>query len=336
MIEDQKALESLVAEQRPQRVVVDTEYESRGRYRGVLGLVQLAWDGHWAIIDPLQVELSPLVAWAQAQWVTHDGSQDWGLLLEAGMVAPARLFDTQLAARLLGSPFLGLAKLMEAELGGAHDKSSQRSDWLRRPLSEAQLEYARQDVLGLERLTDHLEERLRAAGRLDALEEEGTWAIQRWCRVGHRAVPSVDKFKRLRRATPLIRGRGQALLAWREAEGYRKNKPVKWLLPDDELVALACEEKAPSDSGQKVALAQAQPLPRSSEAPMTAEQRQELKRLKANRQVLAEAMEIDPTLLAPPAVLEAIVKSKQHEMAHGWRAPFLDQLSEPTGPAAPP
>ena len=288
MIRTQADLEALVSGAEPSRIVVDTEYASEGRYRGVLGLVQLAWDDQWAIVDPLETSLEPLGAWRDAQWVTHDGSQDWGLLLEAGMVRPAELFDTQFAARMLGLKELGLAKLMVSQLGEAHDKGAQRSNWLKRPLSEQQLIYAREDVVGLQRLATHLEDQLRQAGRWSATLQAGEEALDRWCEVGPRRPPSLRRFRRLRRQGADVHGRAHALLVWREAEGYRKNRPARWLLTDDDLVDYALGKKEPTQQGQIQALAQAKPLTLSRHERFDSAQNAALKRLKRQRQAIAD------------------------------------------------
>ena len=338
MIRSRSELEALVSAHRPNRVVVDTEYASEGRYRGVLGLVQLAWGEQWAIIDPLETSLEPLVAWRDAQWVTHDGSQDWGLLLESGMVRPAELFDTQLAARMLGLKDLGLAKLMVSQLGEAHDKGAQRSNWLKRPLSEDQLVYAQQDVVGLLRLATHLENELRTMGRWDMTLDAGAEALDRWCDVGPRKVPHLQRFKALRRVGPKVRGRAVALLEWREAEGYRRNRPVRWLLSDDDVIALAKNTKKPEKTEIAQILSEAKPLEAPRNDRLSSEQRAKLKELKGQRQSLADRVQLDPSLLAPPALLNKLALGCVEVGALGWRAPWIEQLlNEPMGPdPAPP
>ncbi|MBM66615.1 MAG: hypothetical protein CMH55_10315 [Myxococcales bacterium] len=338
MIRTDAELEGLVAAYQPERVVVDTEYASEGRYRGVLGLVQLAWADQWAIIDPLEVSLAPLSCWQSAQWVTHDGSQDWGLLLEGGMVRPAQLFDTQLAARMLGLSDLGLAKLMRSQLGEAHDKGAQRSNWLRRPLSEQQLIYAQQDVVGLQRLADHLETKLVATGRWHMTLEAGEEALDRWCYVGPRKAPAVEKFRALRRTSPAIRGRAKALLQWRESEGFKRNRPVRWLLSDEDLVAMALGRTEPKEPSHAEVLTASQPLPKDDQRRMDGEQRAALKVLKRQRASLAERVQMDPSLLAPPALLHDLVLGRVELHDQGWRTAWLEQmLNEPTDPdPAPP
>jgi len=222
---------------------------------------------------------------------------------------------------------------MVSQLGDAHDKGPQRSNWLRRPLSEQQMHYAQQDVIGLQRLADHLEKKLRSAQRWEMTLSAGDEALERWCHVGPRSTPSVERLKAFRRADPAVPGRGQALLEWRESEGFNRNRPVRWLLSDDDLVALAFGRKEPSKSSQTEALDRSKPLPRAPKQALDGQQRAHLKVLKRQRMRFAERVEMDPSFLAPPALLNDLVLGRLELPDQGWRTPWLEQmLNEPTDP----
>src|SRR3954452_10434166 len=150
------------------RFGIDTEFVSERRYRALLGLVQVVvetHDGqHIELLDPLaRVDHEPLAAvWAdpEVEVVIHSGGQDVAILRRAWGVAPANLFDTQIAAGFAGfSAQAGYGNLLHAALGVRLSKSAGFTRWDRRPLTEEQLDYARKDVEDLLPLTDELQRR---------------------------------------------------------------------------------------------------------------------------------------------------------------------------------
>jgi ribonuclease D len=176
VVADADALAETVAAFRAARgpVAVDAERASGYRYTHRAYLVQIRRAGSGtALIDPLACpDLSGLGAvLADAEWVLHAASQDLPCLADLGM-RPARLFDTELAGRLLGYPRVGLAPLVETVLGFALEKGHAAADWSTRPLPEPWLRYAALDVEVLIDLRDALHEQLRLAGKLGWAEEE--------------------------------------------------------------------------------------------------------------------------------------------------------------------
>ncbi|WP_053202779.1 ribonuclease D [Jiangella muralis] len=155
-------------------VAVDAERASGYRYGHRAYLIQLRRNGAGtALIDPIAVpDLSALgAALADTEWVLHAASQDLACLAEVGM-KPERLFDTELAGRLLGLPRVGLGPLVDSVLGYALEKGHSAADWSTRPLPEDWLRYAALDVELLIELRDALEERLISTGKLDWAHEE--------------------------------------------------------------------------------------------------------------------------------------------------------------------
>jgi ribonuclease D len=155
-------------------VAVDAERASGYRYSHRAYLVQVRRAGAGtALIDPLRCpDLSALgVALADAEWVLHAATQDLPCLAEVGM-RPVRLFDTELAGRLLGYPRVGLAPLVESVLGYALEKGHSAADWSTRPLPEPWLRYAALDVELLVELRDALHRQLRDTGKLGWAREE--------------------------------------------------------------------------------------------------------------------------------------------------------------------
>ncbi|QKG20830.1 3'-5' exonuclease [Actinomadura verrucosospora] len=155
-------------------VAVDAERASGYRYGQRAYLIQLRRAGAGtALIDPIACpDLSALdAALADAEMVLHAANQDLPCLSEVGLV-PRRLFDTELAGRLLGYPRVGLGSMVENVLGFLLEKGHSAADWSTRPLPEDWLRYAALDVELLVELRDALEAELRDAGKLEwALEE---------------------------------------------------------------------------------------------------------------------------------------------------------------------
>ena len=144
------------------------------------------------------------------------------------------MLDTQIAARLLGYERFGLAALVEDVLGVAIDKSEQRSDWLRRPLTDEQRRYAEGDVVHLRSLTAVFEEALRAKALEPAWTEESAHVLARGERLLERQ-PKAFTVKDLRRARPESVGGAQAILAWRFEQAKAQNIP-EFRVMNDHLV----------------------------------------------------------------------------------------------------
>lgn len=174
----QRTISALAAGHGP--VSIDTERAHGFRYRAKAYLIQVRRAGAAThLIDPVALEaeqpvadLSGLTAAVgEAEWILHAASQDLPCLVEVGMV-PTQLFDTELAARLLGIPKVNLGALMEEALGISLLKQHSAADWSRRPLPEDWLAYAALDVERLHDLQDWLTERLELAGKLEWARQE--------------------------------------------------------------------------------------------------------------------------------------------------------------------
>ncbi|MGI5208410.1 HRDC domain-containing protein [Spirillospora sp. CA-108201] len=155
-------------------VAVDAERASGYRYGQRAYLIQLRRAGAGtALIDPVALpDLSGLdAALADAEMVLHAANQDLPCLAEVGLV-PRRLFDTELAGRLLGYPRVGLGSMVENVLGFVLEKGYSAADWSTRPLPDDWLRYAALDVELLVELRDVLRDELDAAGKLEWAREE--------------------------------------------------------------------------------------------------------------------------------------------------------------------
>jgi ribonuclease D len=219
---------------------LDTEFHRERTYLPHLALVQLATPDRIALVDAIEVDVRALsrVFETEAVCVIHAGSQDLEILeLECGLV-PQRMFDTQIAALFCGYRTSSLGKLIEGFLGIQLDKSSQLSDWTRRPLPADDLHYAASDVAHLLKLRDALVSRLAEQDRVDWAEEE----IER-LRSKDRSAPEPETlWWKLRGKTKLngrARGVAQELAAWREGLAREKNRPIRTVLSDMALLSLA-------------------------------------------------------------------------------------------------
>ena len=225
---------------------LDTEFHRERSYYANVALLQLAWPGRCALIDPLAVDLEPFgeVLEGPGLAVLHASTQDLEVLLRACGVVPRRLFDTQLAAGFLGFSTPSLSSLVERVLDVHLPKASRLTDWLRRPLSDDQLTYAAADVLHLLDLTDALVKELDGTGRLVWAEEECELLRTRgW------GPPDPDnawlRIKEARTLRGRSRGVAQTVAAWRERRAAELDQPVRFILSDLAIVGIA--GKPPKD-----------------------------------------------------------------------------------------
>lgn len=225
-------------------VALDMEFERERTYRPILQLVQLATRDRAVIVDPLEVEdLGPLwdlVADPSIPILFHAGRQDLEIFWhESGGMIPHNLIDTQIAAALLGmGEQVGYADLVRRMLDVHLKKGERTTDWGRRPLSDAQLKYAMDDVLYLHEVGDKLMEMLEERGRTEWLREEmefysdrSTWERspdELWMRISRHRSLSGKNLSVLRE-----------LAVWREDTASRRNIPRNRVVADDVLIDLA-------------------------------------------------------------------------------------------------
>jgi len=257
-IDQQKQLLELVASVNPEELWIDTEYDNQRHFAPLLALVQVAWSDGSVVIDPLEVDLSVLKGWG-TRWYSHDGTHDWLLLDQANWVPPADCLDTQIAARLLGYERFGLASLVESVLGIELDKSEQRSDWLRRPLTAEQQAYAVGDVIHLRDLTAVFRTEINARGLQNAWAEESALVLERGLGLSERNPKPFWKIKDLRKQRPVVLGRAKVILDWRFAEAQERNQPEFRVLNDHLIVRLATGQIRPRERSLAAALKSATP-----------------------------------------------------------------------------
>lgn len=327
------------------RYALDTEFHRERTYWPKVALVQIAWPGGLVLIDPLEVDLAPMRALMEQESIAvlHAASQDLEVLELACGAAPRNLFDTQIAAGFLGMSTPSLASLHERELGVQLPKSNRLTDWLERPLKEGQLDYAAADVERLLEIHDSLTEQLASLGRTDWAAEE--CEILRTRDRGPREP--LEAWRRIKEARHL---KGDALsiarsvAAWRERRAAEIDQPVRFVMSDIAIVAVA--QAAPRSVeqlervrgvdkgaargvlGEKILAAVAEGAEAKWRPPRPPKRRDDNRDLRpavalvaAWVNQVARDQQLDPTLLATRADVEALVRGDDDaRLATGWRA----------------
>jgi ribonuclease D len=329
-------------------LALDTEFLREDTYYPKLCLIQVGDGRDNLCIDALALgaaglrPLLDLLRDSPVPKVFHAASQDLEIFVQMEGRTPQPLFDSQIAAALLGyGDQLGYASLVEKLLGVKLDKSLTRTDWSRRPLSAAELAYAAYDVLYLGEIYPRLRQELEARGRLAWLEED----CARLADPARYANPPAEAWRRLkglaRLPAPAQRA-AAALASWREQVAQERNRPRKWILDDEPLYRLA--ERRPQDLGQieklgvlppktldrhgetllqvlAVAAGDSTPLA-LEEPPLDDAQKARLKKLLERLRGLGESLGIPPTLLAPRSDAEALLRqgaAADVPLLRGWR-----------------
>jgi ribonuclease D len=329
---------------------LDTEFHRERTYYPKLALIQLAWSDGLALVDPLAVDLTPLVEVLEGPGtaVLHAADQDLEVLELACGTVPRALFDTQLAAGFVGLSTPSLGALCERVLGLTVAKADRLSDWLGRPLAATQLAYAASDVAHLLELHQRLVDDLSARGRLD-------WAADECEELRLRARGARDPeeaWRRIKEARQLkgrARSMAQAVAAWRERRAATIDVPVRYVMPDLAVIGIAQRPPASIRELHKIrglderhlrtelaeellevirATAEA-PKPRREEAPprdLDRELRPAVALVSAWVSQLARDVELDTALLATRADLEALLRGDPDaRLAVGWRAELVGE-----------
>jgi ribonuclease D len=173
-VDDQAGLEAVIDELLTKPAyAIDTEFHRERTYFPTLALVQLGWDEELVLIDPLAVDVHAFrrLFESDVEAVFHAAQQDLDVLTHAVGCVPERFFDTQIAGGFLGYGTPSLVSILNGELGVNPAKGDRLTDWLRRPLTEAQREYAASDVAYLLELRDKLARQLEELGRTEWVAE---------------------------------------------------------------------------------------------------------------------------------------------------------------------
>ena len=337
-------------------VAVDTEFVRTETFYPIAGLIQVG-DGEQAVlIDPLAItDWAPLVALLEDPAVVkvlHACSEDLEVFSRLCGALPSPLFDTQLAAAFLGMDFsMGYSRLVSELLQIDLPKDETRSDWLQRPLSAAQVEYAARDAQHLAELYRIMAPRLEAAGLTDWLLADTAEQVAASGQVIEPAL-AYQHVKQAWRLEPADLAVLQVIAAWRERESRARDVARNRLLRERTLCPLAqrrpdslqglsrIEDMHPRTvrhegetllrlirEGQAVAPAD---YPEALPEPLPAAANRLLKRLRKVGQQEAERRGIAPEIMLRKKVLEAMVRTgypngpySLPEELTGWRRALL-------------
>ncbi len=222
---------------------IDTEFMRTNTFYAELSLIQIySEQGEAAIIDPIAIkDLTPL--WSLLSnpnilKVFHSARQDIEILYQVAGKMPVSIFDTQIAGLFLGHGDLaGLARVLKAELNIDIPKDQSRTNWNQRPLTARQLDYAINDVKFLAPLYEKIMSKLTAP-QLESLKEDFNGFLNEDLYDGN-PLKTTERIKKASQLAPKNRAISNALALWREAYAIKKNKPRKWSLSDDCILAIA-------------------------------------------------------------------------------------------------
>ena len=247
-IATQENLAAFVERARSSSVLaIDTEFLREKTYYAKLCLLQMATDDEVVIVDPFEMDdlsvLAPLLTDERIVKLFHAAGQDLEIILREVGVLPRPVFDTQIAAALLGhTQQIGYAALVHAECGVSLKKIDSFTDWSRRPLSASQRDYAADDVVYLPRLYAGMRAALEEKGRLHWLDHD----FEELSDPARYEANERERFRRLKRVSQLSRRQLSAareVAAWRELEAQRRDVPRKWVVTDEQSVE-ACKREA--------------------------------------------------------------------------------------------
>lgn len=334
-------------------LALDTEFLREKTYYSKLCLVQIEAGGQRACIDPLKIkDLTPLYDLLKNPDITkvlHAAHQDLEIFKQLMGEVPTPVFDTQLAAAVLGyGDQMGYARLIEHMLGVHLKKTQTRTDWSKRPLNEAQLDYAIDDVRYLAKIYPKMREQLINKNRLHWLDRD----FKRIANPETYAINTRERWEKVRGNQTLKRPQLSVLrelAAWREEIAEKSNRPRKWILSDDLLLDLARQQPASKKdlaeirglnperieknanqwlslikTGQNIPEEEMPELPRSKKPTPT--QNALIDLLMLALQIKAKEEGITPTAIAGRKQIAAMVQNGQETLSDDWRGNLVNEL----------
>jgi len=224
-------------------ICIDTEFHRETTYYPELALIQISNGEKTCCIDPLTItDFTPFTSLLSNPLVTkvlHASGQDLEIFNNLFNILPSPMFDTQIAAGLLGyGDQIGYAALIKKELDINIDKSQSRTDWLKRPLNRDQLLYAASDVYYLAKAYPKMLAQLKSLNRLEWLQGD----FSALCLPAKYNVDTSLIWKKVK-GNQKLHGMQlailQALAAWREETAQKRNRPRRRIIPDDALIDIA-------------------------------------------------------------------------------------------------
>jgi ribonuclease D len=329
------------------RIAVDTEADSLHCYFEKLCLIQISVSGEDHLVDPLaQIDLAPLAEMLTGKEIVLQGADfDLRLLRRSFGFVATRIFDTVIAARLLGIRSFSLAALVEKFFGVTLAKGSQKANWARRPLPQHMAEYAKNDTHYLLPLAEKLEEGLRERGRLDWFRQSCERALEQ---AAVQRTRDDDEPWRIS-GSGKLGGRACAVLRelwqWRDKEAQAADRPAFHVLQNHLLIRAAEEFAAGEKPDYRHFSARRRQAFREaaerglqlteSEWPVrqkrrgtrpTREMERAAEELRRRRDAVADAHGLEPSLIAPRGALDAVAAdgSQSKALLVPWQRDLLE------------
>lgn len=217
---------------------VDTEFMREKTYFSQLCLVQISTRNSIFCIDPL-TKNDQTKFWKKflsKNWIVHSARQDVEVIFQTTGSMPNKIFDTQIAAELIGMQVqIGYAKLIKELFETTITKSHTRSDWTQRPLKKEVLDYAAEDVMYLLPIADTLSEKLDKKGRLDWVHQDSASLLNpNLYKLPNKSA--IDRIKGARKFYGVKREVAIQLASWREKKAIHLNRPRQWIISDQHLL----------------------------------------------------------------------------------------------------
>ncbi len=350
--------DSLELWQQHRLVALDTEFVRVNTYFPIAGLIQVSAGGQSYLVDPIAVQdLSPLAELCTNSAVLkilHACSEDLEIFQQLLNVVPEPMFDTQVAAAILGGSYsLGYQDLIKDALGVNIPKGETRSDWLHRPLTESQCHYAALDVSYLPQVYELQQRELSQMKRLAWVAED----CDRLVSQQRKQTKSDEYYLKVKSAWKLDRRQLlvlQTLCSWREEIAKKLNRPRNWIVAEQALVAIAREritdktglsskaDMTPRqirnygdqllDLSREARLVPEHDCPELLERPAPRESGPMLRSLRELVNSKADELQIVPEVLAKKAQLQELLRSGSEagdynlpSALQGWRRDVIGQ-----------
>lgn len=351
LVADQASFDAAIAHLSRQTIIaLDTEFVRRKTFYAELGLIQIASYERVYLFDPTakvdDAALGALLAAPEQLKVLHSVGEDLEVLRDRFGSPPGPIFDTQIAAAMVGlGGMQSLAKLVASLLGQTLDKAETTSDWLKRPLSPAQIAYAASDVTVLLPMHSLLQARLEAMGRSAWLAED----CQRIYEKAKENAPDLQPHHKIKTAhlmSATAQQKLRQLLIWRDSKARERNLPKTWVLDTPFLCEAAervwrdqahfqkeLEQKAPRSARRGSVLWELLSADALAEgfvaapAVLSASQAARYKKLRAAVDARAAELGVPAELLATRKLLEAAIEPGFDSELAGWRGALLQSLT---------
>ncbi len=355
-IDRQADLDALIQRLKPlNELPLDTEADNMYHYHNRICLYQLQAGPDIYIVDALaNLDLASFIdSLRTKRLIMHGSDFDLRLMADHYAFRPAEIFDTMLAAQLLGLPNIGLGSLIEHFFGITLPKGHQKSNWSRRPLPEKMLRYAAEDVIYLPELREKLETELEAKGRIPWLEQRCAWQID----TALEGFGERDEHAWRVSGSNKLGPRGLAVLFelwhWRERSAQKADLPPFKIVNNNYLVAIAAAVEKSADAAWHEALPpkvfsrhrkalertvqrgrERDPKslprranPRGDRQPLSSLEVERQEALRQFRDRQAEKLGIDPSLIANRAQLTVIARNREKadEILLPWQAGLLSE-----------